>query len=247
MHVDIREKVVLITGASRGIGARIAYELAKEGAYVIINYNKNREKAESLLAQISAFNENCMCLKADVTNQEEVRQMRKQILKRYHKIDVLINNAGINSDGLCSMMPYEEWQKVINTNLSGVYLCTRYFGKTMVNQRAGQIINIASLKGEIGSEGQSNYCASKAGIIGFTKAVAKEYGPFNISVNALCPGYIKTELNETNQTKFNAAQSMSVLPISDCIMDVIHFIIFMISGKMTCVSGRVFHLDSRIN
>lgn len=246
MLIDISEKVVLVTGASRGIGARLALELAKEGAYVVINYNKSKEQAENLLKKISRFNDNCICIQADITSQNDVRRMKREILKRYRKIDVLINNAGINSDGLCSMLSYDRWQNVIQTNLTGLYLCTKYFGKTMISQRQGKIINIASLKGEIGSEGQSNYSASKAGMIGFTKAVAKEYGAFGISVNAICPGYIKTELNETNIRKYDAAQAMSVLPISDCMGDLVNFIIYIISDKMSCVSGRVFNIDARI-
>jgi len=247
MRVDVEGKVVLVTGASRGIGARIAYELAQEGAYVIINYNKSREKAKALLETIETFNKKCCCIQGDVTKQDDVKRIKKKILERYHRIDVLINNAGINKDGLCSMLPYEHWRQVIDTNLSGTYLCTRYFGKVMVRQKSGKIINIASIKGQIGSEGQSNYSASKAGMIGFTKAVAKEYGPFNVSVNAICPGYIKTNLNEKNLRKFEAARSMSVLPINDCLTDLVNFILFMISDKMVCVSGRVFNLDSRIN
>ena len=246
MNIDVSGKVVLVTGASRGIGARIAYALAKEGAYVVINYNNSKEKAQAMLKEIEEFNQNCICLQGDVTIQDDVRRMKKVILERYHRIDVLINNAGITNDGLCSMMSYEQWKSVIDVNMTGVYLCTRYFGKVMVQQKYGQIINIASIKGQVGSEGQCNYSASKAGIIGFTKAVAKEYGPFNISVNALCPGYIKTELNKNNLRKNVIAREMSTLPIDGCMEDLLNFIVFMISDRVTCVSGRVFNLDSRI-
>lgn len=176
MNIDLKNKVIVITGASRGIGSHIAYCAAKEGAKIVINYNTSFDQAKNLLEKISMFNKNCMICKADVTNKEEVSKLCKTVIGKYGKIDILINNAGICNDNLCVLMQEKQWQEVMNTNVNGVFLCSKIIGKEMIYQNFGKIINIASYKGQIGSRGQVNYTASKAAVIGFTKALAKELG-----------------------------------------------------------------------
>lgn len=246
MDVNIKEKVIVITGSSRGLGAQMAYRFAKEGAFVVINYHHSKEVAEKLFAKISEFNSNCMCICCDVTDQEQIKHMKREIIKKYGRVDVLINNAGICSDNLCLVMPYEQWRSVLKTNLDSTYLCSKHFGKEMYRIKKGKIINIASFKGQAGSEGQCNYAASKAAVIGFTKTLAKEMGEYNVSVNAICPGYIKTDLNSKSIKKNQAAKQMSVMPIDGCLDDLLNFLIFMISDNLLSVSGRVFNLDSRV-
>lgn len=246
MLVELQRYVVVITGASRGIGAELARKCAKEGASVVINYKNNDEYANALLREISEYNENCVAVKADVTKKEEVSILQQTVKFKYGRIDVLINNAGICDDNLIQMLTEDQWEVVLNTNLTGPYLCSRSFSKMMIHQKSGKIINISSLKGIEGCAGQTNYSASKAGLLGFTKALAKELGIYNISVNAICPGFIVTDLNRHNKQKRDIAMSRSLLPIENCMEDVINFIVYIISDKCKGVSGQVFNIDSRL-
>jgi 3-oxoacyl-[acyl-carrier-protein] reductase len=247
MNIDLKNKVIVITGASKGIGSQIAYCAAKEGAKIVINYNTSLNQAKNLLEKISMFNENCMICKADVTNKEEVSKLCKTVISTYGKIDILINNAGICNDNLCVLMSEKQWQEVMNTNVNGVFLCSKIISKEMIYQNYGKIINIASYKGQIGSRGQVNYTTSKAAVIGFTKALAKELGDYNISVNALCPAYIQTDMNRECKEKKEIAKERSVLRNNGGLNDLVNFIILLCSDKIVGISGRVFNLDSRIN
>ena len=246
MIVDLHEYVVVITGGSRGIGAEIARRCAREGASVIINYKSNDETANELLKEILCYNSNCMAVKADVTKKADVLRLYETVKTRYGHVDVLINNAGICTDNLIQMMTEEQWESVIGTNLTGPFLCSRSFSKMMIHQRYGKIINISSLKGIEGCVGQTNYSASKAGLLGFTKALAKELGKYNIAVNAVCPGFIVTDLNRHNKQKKDIAISRSLLSIDNCMNDVVNFIVFIISDKCKGVSGQIFKMDSRL-
>ena len=158
----------------------------------------------------------------------------------------MINNAGKNDDDFVLFLSEERWDNVIDTNLKGTFLCSKYFGKKMIQDKRGKIINIASLKGQLGSEGQTNYAASKAGIIALTKSMAKEMGKMNVSVNAICPGYIKTDLNRTNSYKCKIAEEMSALKIEFGLEDFVNFVVFIASDYVQGISGQVFNIDSRI-
>lgn len=247
MEIDIKDNVVLVTGASRGIGRELARKFAYEGTSVIINYRNNKEAADSLINEISQFNSKCSLFKADVTDKEDVKEMSSFIMKKYGKLDVLINNAGVCNDNRIQLMKLEQWNDIINVNLTGPFLCSKYFSKIMIRQGCGKIINIASLKGQEGCVGQANYSASKNGLIGLTKALAKELGGYNIAVNAICPGFIVTDLNRHNQEKLEIAKNRSVLDIQYSLSDMTSFIIWLSSDYCNGISGQVFNLDSRIN
>jgi len=246
MIVDISNKVVVITGSSKGIGSELARAFAKEKAKVVINYFQSNTNAQQLFQEISQYNSSCMLIKADVTDPSHVSNMYHEIINKYGCVDVLINNAGVCDDNLIQMMPLEQWQKVVDVNLTGIFLCCREFSKIMIKSKSGKIINIASLKGQEGSAGQVNYAASKAGLIGFTKALAKELGQYNIAVNAICPGFIVTDLNRHDENKKKIAENRSSLPIDNSLDDLINYLLFMTSDKMLSVSGRVINLDARL-
>ena len=244
--VDISNKVVVITGSSKGIGNELAKAFARENAKVVINYYLSKKEAEALYFEISSYNQNCIMVQADVTNPDDVTKLYRETICSFGTADILINNAGVCDDNLMQMMAIKQWQRIIDINLTGTFLCSREFSKTMIKQKTGKIINIASLKGEEGAAGQVNYSASKAGVIGFTKALAKELGQYNISVNAICPGFIVTDLNRHDQGKKGIAESKSVLPINNSLDDLKNFILYISSDYFNGTSGRVFYLDSRI-
>lgn len=246
MYIDLSDKVIVITGASGGIGKKLAERFSDENAKLVLNYNTNYDNAIKIYNNIKSKNKECLLVQADVTNYEDVKKLCKKTIEAYGKIDVLINNAGICSDNLITMLRTSEWNNVINTNLNSVFLCSKVFSKEMIKRGHGKIINIASLKGQLGSEGQTNYSASKAGVIGFTKALAKELGNFNISVNAVCPGYICTDLNKDNDYKKKASKDMSVMDVDKNLVELSDFLIYLSSDKINYVSGRVFNIDSRI-
>jgi len=193
---QLKDKVVIITGASRGIGRATAIELASVGASVVINYARSSEAAEEVVATITGFGGKAIALQADVSQAEQVDKLIKETLAKYGRIDVLVNNAGITKDTLMMRMKLEHWQAVIDLNLTGVFLCTKAVTKTMLKQRSGRIINVASVAGQMGNPGQANYSAAKAGVIGMTKTVAKELSSRGITVNAVAPGFIATEMTE---------------------------------------------------
>lgn len=191
----LKDKVVLITGSARGIGKEIAKTFAEEGATVIIS-DINKESAQATADEFSVQGHTSASFDCDVTDMESVAEMANKILDKYKRIDILVNNAGITKDNLLLRMSEQEWDAVINTNLKGVFICTRVFIKAMLKAKKGKIINIASIIGIIGNAGQSNYAASKAGIIGFTKSTAKEFASRGITANAVAPGFIQTEMTE---------------------------------------------------
>ena len=246
MKVNVSDKVVVITGSSRGIGKELIRAFANEKSKVVINYLHSEILAKNLRDDIIVNNPNCIMIKADITSQSDVSRMYHEIISEYGRVDLLINNAGICDDNPIQLMPDKQLSKVLDVNLTGTYLCCRAFSKIMIQQKRGKIINISSIKGQEGCEGQVNYSASKAGIIGFTKALAKELGKFNVAVNVICPGFIVTDLNRHNSDKEKIAKERSLLSIDTALTDVINFIIFIASDLFIGVSGRVFNLDSRI-
>ncbi|MDY6902018.1 MAG: 3-oxoacyl-[acyl-carrier-protein] reductase [Cyanobacteriota bacterium] len=198
---SLREKVAVVTGASRGIGRAIAQEFAKLGATVVVNYASSSKAAEELVSEITAAGGNAVALQADVSKEEEVDGLVKTVLEKFNQIDILVNNAGITRDTLLLRMKPEDWQAVINLNLTGVYLCTRAVSKGMLKKRSGRIINIASVAGQMGNPGQANYSAAKAGVIGLTKTLAKEFASRGLTVNAVSPGFIETDMTSELQSE----------------------------------------------
>lgn len=192
----LADQVAIVTGASRGIGKATAIALATEGAKVVINYARSSDSAEAVVAEIMAVGGEAIALQADVSQADQVDELIKATLDKWGQIDVLVNNAGITKDGLLMRMKLEAWQAVIDINLTGVFLCTKAVTKSMMKKRHGRIINITSVAGLMGNPGQANYSAAKAGVIGFTKTVAQELSSRNITVNAVAPGFIATDMTE---------------------------------------------------
>ena len=189
-------QIALVTGASRGIGRAVALALSGEGAEVVVNYASSPDAAEAVVAEIQANGGSAYALKADVSDEASVDDLIKTVLTRSGRIDVLVNNAGITRDGLLMRMKTEDWQAVINLNLTGVFLCTRAVTRPMLKQRSGRIINITSVVGLMGNAGQANYAAAKAGVVGLTRSSAKEMASRGITVNAVAPGFIATDMTK---------------------------------------------------
>lgn len=189
-------KTALVTGGSRGIGRAIAIDLAKNGADVAVNYSGNEEKANEVVKEIESLGRKAFAIRANVANADEVNSMVNEVIERFGRLDILVNNAGITKDNLLMRMKESEWDDVININLKGVFNCTKAVTRQMMKQRSGRIINIASIVGIAGNAGQANYVAAKAGIIGLTKTTAKELAGRNITVNAVAPGFISTDMTD---------------------------------------------------
>ncbi|OUL43308.1 3-oxoacyl-[acyl-carrier-protein] reductase [Prochlorococcus sp. HOT_208_60] len=235
-------KVALITGASRGIGKEIALELSRLGAEVFINYSSSDEKAEEVVNSIKNSKGKAHKLKFDVSKEDSVSLAFEEIIKINGTIDILINNAGITRDGLLMRMKSEQWDDVLNTNLKGVFLCTKYASKFMMKKRSGSIVNISSVVGIIGNPGQANYSAAKAGVIGFTKTCAKEFASRGINVNAIAPGFIETEMTE----KLNTEEILKVIPLGklgSCtqIANLVSFLVSSDAGRY--ITGQTISID----
>ena len=207
---SLQDKVAIVTGASRGIGRAVALALASEGAHVIVNYASSSGAADEVVAAIREMGSEAISLQADVSQAAQVEALIKATMEKWGRIDVLVNNAGITRDTLLLRMKPEDWQAVINLNLTGVFLCTRAVSKIMLKQRSGRIINIASVAGQMGNPGQANYSAAKAGVIGLTKTVAKELGARGVTANAVAPGFIATDMTEKLA---NAEEIIKFIPL----------------------------------
>lgn len=191
---QLQGKVAIVTGASRGIGRATALALATEGANVVVNYASSSAAADKVVEEITAMGSQAVAIAADVSKADQVDALINATMEKWGKIDVLVNNAGITRDTLLLRMKPEEWQAVIDLNLTGVFLCTKAVSKIMLKQRSGRIINITSVAGQMGNAGQANYSAAKAGVIGFTRTVARELASRGITVNAVAPGFIETDM-----------------------------------------------------
>lgn len=191
---SLEGQVALVTGASRGIGRAIAANLAAAGAKVVVNYARSGSAAEAVVAAIVEGGGSAIAIQADVSKADQVDALIGGTLEKFGRVDILVNNAGITRDTLLLRMKPEDWQAVIDLNLTGVFLCTRAVAKLMLKQRSGRIINIASVAGQMGNPGQANYSAAKAGVIGFTKTVAKELASRGVTANAVAPGFIATDM-----------------------------------------------------
>ena len=200
----MEKKIIIITGASRGIGREIAKTLAREGYTIIANYNKSEREAQKLKKELQEENKEIDIYKANIANEEETQEMIKYVIKKYKKIDVLINNAGIDKIQLVTEVTKEDWDEIINTNLYGTFYISQQAAKNMIQNKQGKIINISSIWGQIGASMEVVYSISKAGVDGLTKALAKELGPSGIQVNSIAPGFIKTEMNSNfNEQEIN--------------------------------------------
>ena len=239
-------KVALVTGASRGIGKAIAISLGKLGAEVIVNYSASDASAEEVVKSINEKGGSSYKLKFDVSDEESVNTAINQIIRDSGKIDILINNAGITRDGLLMRMKASQWDEVLNTNLKGVFLCTKNVSKFMMKERSGKIINITSIVGLIGNPGQANYAASKAGVIGFTKTCAKEFASRGIKVNAIAPGFIETEMTENLKTD----DLLKMIPLgklgsADQIASLVNFLVS--SDASEYITGQTISIDGGMN
>ena len=194
--LPLADKVAVVTGASRGIGRATALALAAEGAKVVVNYARSSQAADEVIAEIAQAGGEAIALQADVSQADQVDAFFKTVLDQWGRVDVLVNNAGITRDTLLMRMKQDDWQAVLNLNLTGVFLCIKAVTKPMLKQRAGRIINIASVSGLMGNPGQANYSAAKAGVIGLTKTVAKEMASRGVTVNAVAPGFIATDMTD---------------------------------------------------
>jgi 3-oxoacyl-[acyl-carrier protein] reductase len=237
-------KIAVVTGASRGIGRAVALALADAGAHIVVNYAGNAQAAKDTAKAIEQKGKQAFIYQADVADSEQVAKMMEEVLKVFGKIDILVNNAGITRDNLLMRMKEDEWDQVIATNLKGVYNCIKAVTRPMMKQRFGRIINISSVVGSIGNPGQANYVAAKAGVIGLTKATAKELASRGITVNAVAPGFIETDmtakLNEEVQSGLLNQIPLQRLGQPD---DVAHMVCFLASEKAAYVTGQTIHVD----
>ncbi|MEK4522625.1 3-oxoacyl-[acyl-carrier-protein] reductase [Psychrobacillus sp. FSL W7-1493] len=237
-------KSAIITGASRGIGKDIAIYLANEGAKVVVNYSGSKEKAEAVVEEIKARGGSAFAAQANIDQAEDVQSLVKQTLEAFGSIDILVNNAGITRDNLIMRMKEQEWDDVLNTNLKGVFLCTKAVTRQMMKQRNGRIINITSIVGVSGNAGQANYVAAKAGVIGLTKSSAKELASRNITVNSVAPGFITTDMTDALPEEVKS-QMLSQIPLAKFgnPEDIAKAVAFLASEDANYITGQTLHVN----
>ena len=237
-------QVALVTGASRGIGSAVALALGQAGAYVIVNYRSNQAAAEESLAAILAQGGHGELCRFDIAAEDQVDEAIKKIVDGHKKVDILVNNAGLTSDNLLMRMKPADWDQIIGTNLKGTILCTKAVSRYMLRQHHGRIINLSSVVGQMGNVGQSLYAASKAGIIGFTKAMARELASRGITVNAVAPGFIETEM--TAKLPDNLRQEfLRAIPLGrfGTCAEVAEMILFLAGAQAGYITGQVFNVN----
>lgn len=241
---DLTGKTAIITGASRGIGAEIARKLAAAGAKVVVNYSGSQEKAEAVVEEIKADGGEAIAVKANVSDAEAVKALVDEAMQAFGSVDILVNNAGITRDNLMMRMKDDEWDDVINTNLKGVFICTKAVTRQMMKQRAGRIINIASIVGVMGNAGQANYVAAKAGVIGLTKTTARELASRNITANAVAPGFITTDMTDKLGEDIQKTM-LSQIPLGRFGKpeEVAKAVLFLASDDSSYMTGQTLHLD----
>lgn len=237
-------KTAVVTGASRGIGRAIALKLAQDGANVVVNYSGSQAKAEEVVAEIKALGQQAIAVQANVADADEVKALMGAAMDAFGSIDILVNNAGITRDNLLMRMKEDEWDSVMATNLKGVFLCTKAVARQMMKQRAGRIINVASIVGVAGNAGQANYVAAKAGVIGLTKTTAKELAARNILVNAVAPGFIATDMTDELPQDVKDAM-LTQIPLAKLGQpeDVANVVAFLASEGANYMTGQTLHID----
>jgi 3-oxoacyl-[acyl-carrier protein] reductase len=242
--MTLEGKVALVTGASRGIGREIALELARQGANVAVNYAGSESKANQVVDEIKAIGKEAFVIKCDVSNSDEVAAMVKETVDRFGKLYILVNNAGITKDNLLMRMKEEEWDDVININLKGVFLCTKAVTRQMMKQRVGRIINITSVVGVSGNPGQANYVAAKSGVIGLTKTTAKELASRNITVNAIAPGFITTDMTDklSDEVKGEMLKQIPLARLGEP-KDIAKMTAFLASDDASYITGQTLHIN----
>lgn len=237
-------KVALVTGGSRGIGRAIALKLAENGADVAINYAGNTAAAEEVKAAIEQMGRKALLIQCSVADTDGVQAMVNQVVKELGRLDILVNNAGITRDGLLMRMKEADWDDVMNTNLKGVYNCSKAVMRTMMKQKSGRIVNMASVVGEMGNAGQANYAAAKAGVIGFTKSLAKEVATRGITVNAIAPGFIATDMTRVLSDDQKAEMARTIpLGRAGQPEDVANAVLFLASEGAAYITGQVLNVD----
>lgn len=243
--MELSGKVALITGSARGIGKAIALELANHGAKIVINDILPKNEIDKTLEEISKSGDQAIGIRADITIFEEVESMVKEIINKFGKIDILVNNAGIIRDSLLIRMKEEDWDAVININLKGTFNCSKTVAKYMIRQKSGgKIVNISSVIGLVGNIGQANYAASKAGIIGLTKSIAKELALRNINVNAIAPGFIETDMTKRLSEKVRKdLQQQIPLKRLGTVKDIAKVVYFLVSDNANYITGQVINVD----
>ncbi len=240
---SLEGRVAVITGAAQGIGKAIALELSKRGATVVIN-DISEQLAEKVVSEIKSNGGEAIAVAADVSNFEQAHDLIKAAIDKYEKIDILVNNAGITRDKLILMMKEEDWDVVLNINLKGTFNCSKAAVKTMVRNRYGRIINIASVSGQMGNPGQANYSASKAGQIGITKSLARELASRNITVNAIAPGIIDTDiLKSMTEEMIKAIEDMVPLGRKGKPEEIAYAVAFLASNEASYITGQVLAVD----
>lgn len=246
--MELKGMNALVTGGSRGIGKAIAIELSNQGANVAISFVNNESKAKEVVAEIEKNGVKGLAVKANVSKEEDVNNMVDAVNKELGSIDILVNNAGITKDNLLIRMKIEDWDDVINTNLKGAYLCTKAVTRGMMKKRFGKIVNIASVVGVSGNAGQANYSASKAGIIGFTKSIAKELGSRGINVNAIAPGFVETDMTKVLSEDIKK-QMLDIIPLKKFAQpkDIANVVAFLCSEKGSYITGQVINVDGGMN
>ncbi|MCA9992462.1 MAG: 3-oxoacyl-[acyl-carrier-protein] reductase [Ardenticatenaceae bacterium] len=241
----LANKVAIVTGASRGIGRAIALDLARNGASVVVNYNSSPDPAGELVAEIQAAGGQAVAIQADVSDFAAAQALIKATLDAYGQIDILVNNAGTTRDMLLMMMKEDDWDTVIDTNLKSVYNCCKAAVRPMLRRKkGGRIINITSIVGLVGQGGQTNYAASKAGIIGFSKSLAKEVGPRQITVNAVAPGFFPTALTAVLSDEM-VQKALAYIPLGRLgeLDEVAHLVTFLASDRAAYITGEVIRID----
>ncbi len=240
----LENQVALVTGASRGIGREIAAALASQGASVIVNYNGSQDRAMEVVAQIEAEGGRAEAVRCNVADFAACGQMMTDVIKRYGRLDILVNNAGITRDNLLMKMSEDDFDAVMDTNLKGAFNCIKHVSRQMLKQKGGRIISISSVSGILGNAGQANYSASKAGIIGLTKAAARELASRGITVNAIAPGFIRTEMTEvlSDTVKAAAAEQIPMKHFGET-EDIAQTALFLASPHARYITGQVICVD----
>lgn len=242
--MNYKDQTVIVTGGSRGIGKSVALAFGSKGANVVVNYTSSETKALETVEEIKALGGDAIAVKCNVSVAEDVDGLLKATKDAFGTIDYLVNNAGITRDGLLIRMKEDDWDAVIDTNLKGVFLCTKIIGKAMLKQKSGRIVNMASVVGVMGNAGQANYAASKAGVIGFTKSIAKEFAPRGLTVNAIAPGFIKSDMTEVLDDAVKEAYEKAI-PLKKMgeAEDVANAVLFLCSDMAKYITGQVIHVD----